>query len=126
MTEHRPDISIAVIAYNHERFISDTFRGIAMQQFSGTVEVVIGDDCSPDCTRELARAFAEQHPKLLQLHLCMSVLSSGLSVGNANKRIFPNAGRYRLNKQSVSDFYGQVQIELITTGIFNIAHHLQG
>ncbi len=56
----KPDISIAVISYNHEKFIADTFRGIAMQKFSGVIEVVVGDDCSTDKTREMARDFASQ------------------------------------------------------------------
>ena len=57
----KPDISVAVIAYNHEKFIADTFRGIVMQKFTGVIEVVIGDDCSTDRTREMARDFARQH-----------------------------------------------------------------
>jgi len=90
MTEARPDISIALIAYNHERFIGDTFRGIAMQQFSGTVEVVIGDDCSPDRTRELARAFAEQHPNV---RLLFHERNLGM-VGNWTATIDACQGRY--------------------------------
>jgi glycosyltransferase involved in cell wall biosynthesis len=90
MTEHRPDISIAVIAYNHERFIGDTFRGIAMQQFSGTIEVVIGDDCSPDRTRELARTFAEQHPNV---QLLFNERNLGM-VGNWTATIDACTGRY--------------------------------
>jgi glycosyltransferase involved in cell wall biosynthesis len=90
MIEARPDISIAVIAYNHERFIGDTFRGIAMQQFSGTIEIVIGDDCSPDRTRELARAFAEQHPNV---RLLFHERNLGM-VGNWTATIDACQGRY--------------------------------
>jgi len=90
MIEARPDISIAVIAYNHERFIGDTFRNIAMQQFSGTIEVVIGDDCSPDRTRELARAFAEQHPNV---RLLFHERNLGM-VGNWTATIDACTGRY--------------------------------
>lgn len=90
MIDVRPDISIALIAYNHERFIEDTFRGIAMQQFSGTMEVVIGDDCSPDRTRELARAFAETHPNV---RLLFHEHNLGM-VGNWTATIDACAGRY--------------------------------
>jgi len=90
MIEARPYISIAVIAYNHERFIGDTFRGIAMQQFSGTIEVVIGDDCSPDRTRELARAFAETHPNV---RLLFHERNLGM-VGNWTATIDACTGRY--------------------------------
>ncbi len=86
----RPDISVAVIAYNHERFIGDTFRGVAMQQFSGTIEVVIGDDCSPDRTRELARTFAEQHPNV---RLLFHERNLGM-VGNWTATIDACTGRY--------------------------------
>ena len=90
MTEVRPDISIAVIAYNHERFIGDTFRGIAIQQFSGTIEVVIGDDCSPDHTRELARTFVEQHPNV---RLLFHEHNLGM-MGNWTATINACTGRY--------------------------------
>lgn len=86
----RPDISVAVIAYNHERFIGDTFRGIAMQQFSGTIEIVIGDDCSPDRTRKLARTFAEQHPNV---RLLFHERNLGM-VGNWTATIDACTGRY--------------------------------
>jgi glycosyltransferase involved in cell wall biosynthesis len=55
---NNPDISIALITYKHELFVSETLKGIALQNFSGTIEIVIGDDCSPDDTRKLLEEFA--------------------------------------------------------------------
>lgn len=85
-----PDISIALITYNHEKFIADTFRGIAMQKFSGTIEVVIGDDCSADATRELARTFAASHPNVRLLFHA----SNGGMVFNWVSTIDACKGRY--------------------------------
>jgi glycosyltransferase involved in cell wall biosynthesis len=86
----RPDISIALIAYNHEKFIKDTFHGIAMQEFSGTIEVVIGDDCSLDRTRELATEFAAQHPNVKLLFHA----NNGGMVHNWTTTIDACTGRY--------------------------------
>lgn len=86
----RPDISIAVIAYNHERFVQDTFRGIALQQFSGTVEVVIGDDRSTDRTREMATEFAAAHPNVKLLFHA----KNGGMVHNWKTTIDACTGRY--------------------------------
>jgi glycosyltransferase involved in cell wall biosynthesis len=86
----RPDISIALIAYNHERFIADTLRGVVMQQFNGTMEVVIGDDCSTDCTRELAAQFASEHPNV---RLLFHERNLGM-VGNWTATIDACKGRY--------------------------------
>lgn len=86
----RPDISIALIAYNHEKFIKDTFHGIAMQEFSGTIEVIIGDDCSLDRTRELATEFAAQHPNVKLLFHA----KNGGMVHNWTTTIDACTGRY--------------------------------
>jgi len=48
-----PDISICIITYQHEPYIRETLDSIAMQQFSGSIEVIIGIDVSADRTREL-------------------------------------------------------------------------
>ena len=57
-----PVISIVVTTYNHERYIERCLRGIAMQQCSYPFEVLIGEDCSPDGTREVLKRLEAELP----------------------------------------------------------------
>jgi glycosyltransferase involved in cell wall biosynthesis len=50
------DVSIAVIAYNSSKTITQTLDSIANQSFDlDRVEVVISDDCSTDNTVQLVK-----------------------------------------------------------------------
>lgn len=59
--EH-PVVSIVVTVYNHERYIERCLRGIAMQKCSFTYEVLIGEDCSPDGSREVLKRLQAELP----------------------------------------------------------------
>ena len=45
-----PPISLLIAAYNEEQNIAETFRGIATQDYPGTVEIIVVDDGSSDNT----------------------------------------------------------------------------
>lgn len=55
-------VSIVVTVYNHERYIERCLRGIAMQKCSYPFEVLIGEDCSPDGSREVLRRLQAELP----------------------------------------------------------------
>ena len=57
-----PDVSVVLLAYNHEQFISDAVESIVGQDFDGTWEVLIADDASTDATAERARDAATGAP----------------------------------------------------------------
>jgi glycosyltransferase involved in cell wall biosynthesis len=54
-------ISVAMATFNGERFLVDQLNSIA-DQTRLPDEVVISDDCSSDCTTEIAQAFARRAP----------------------------------------------------------------
>ena len=56
-------VSVAMITYNHERFIAQAIESVLMQQTDFAVELVIGEDCSTDGTREIVRAYGERYPE---------------------------------------------------------------
>lgn len=58
----KPVISIIVTVYNHERYIERCLRGIAMQKCDYPFEVFIGEDCSPDNTREVLKRIEPEFP----------------------------------------------------------------
>lgn len=55
-----PLLSIAVITYNHARWIRQCFDGIDMQRLSVPFEVCIGDDGSSDGTTAICAEYAER------------------------------------------------------------------
>lgn len=55
-----PTLSVAVITYNHSRWIGECFRGIDQQRVSFPIEVCIGDDGSSDGTSDICATYAAQ------------------------------------------------------------------
>lgn len=65
MTEE-PLISVAIITYNQEKFISQTLESILSQKHSCTYEIIIGDDCSTDRNREIIESYREKYPEIIK------------------------------------------------------------
>jgi glycosyltransferase involved in cell wall biosynthesis len=53
-----PKISVCVITYNHKHYIAECLLSILNQKTDFDFEVIVGDDCSCDGTREIVRDFA--------------------------------------------------------------------
>ena len=62
----RPKVSVAMITYNHERFIAHSIESVLQQQVDFEFELVIGEDCSGDGTRLLVQAYADKHPNVIR------------------------------------------------------------
>lgn len=58
-------VSIAIGAYNHEKFIANTLKSVLSQKTNFPFEIVIGDDSSSDATRAIIRDFAEKYPDII-------------------------------------------------------------
>ena len=52
-------VSVPMVTYNHGRFIAQAIDSVLMQDLEQPFELVIGDDCSPDDTREIAGSYME-------------------------------------------------------------------
>jgi glycosyltransferase involved in cell wall biosynthesis len=55
-------LSVAMITYNHERYIGQAIESILAQSVNFDYEIVIGEDCSTDSTREIVMDFARDYP----------------------------------------------------------------
>jgi len=55
-----------MITYNHEKFIAQAIESVLIQETSFPVELVIGEDCSTDGTRQVVMAFAQLHPNIIR------------------------------------------------------------
>ena len=62
-----PLVSIAIITYNQEEYIKFTLDSILQQQHNYSFEIVIGDDCSKDKTREILQSYKDQYPEIIKL-----------------------------------------------------------
>ena len=62
-------VSVAMITYNHERFIVQALESVFMQETDFLVELVIGEDCSTDGTRAIVCEYADRYPGRIRLLL---------------------------------------------------------
>lgn len=62
-----PTVSVIVPIYNVADYIRECLESICAQDFDGSVEVLLIDDCSPDDSAEICRSFVERFPDLFDL-----------------------------------------------------------
>lgn len=62
-------VSVSVITYNQEKYISEALDSIIMQQTDFPIEIVLGDDCSTDSTRAICLSYKEKYPDIIRLRL---------------------------------------------------------
>lgn len=65
-------ISVIVVTYNQEKTVGRTLDSILAQKCGQEVEIVIGEDCSTDGTRNVCRRYAEMYPERIRL-ICNAV-----------------------------------------------------
>lgn len=64
-----PQVSVCVLAYNHEPYIAQCLQSILAQQTSFDFEIIARDDASTDGTAKVLQEFAEQYPHKIRLIL---------------------------------------------------------
>lgn len=63
----RPKVSVALITFNHSRFIAQALDGVLMQQVDFPYEIVVGDDSSTDGTTEIVLEYQRRHPERIKV-----------------------------------------------------------
>jgi glycosyltransferase involved in cell wall biosynthesis len=58
----KPVVSVSMITYKHEAFISEAIHGVLKQKTTFEVELIIADDCSPDNTEAIVMEIIKTHP----------------------------------------------------------------
>jgi glycosyltransferase involved in cell wall biosynthesis len=87
----RPVVSVRLITYNHAPYIAQAIDSILSQRTSHPYEVIIGEDCSTDGTREIALEYQARYPDLVR------VVTSDRNVGARANSLRANAacrGKY--------------------------------
>lgn len=59
-------LSVHIITYNQEKYISRALQGVVDQKVNFRFEVVIGDDFSLDGTRKIIQEFTSKYPKIFR------------------------------------------------------------
>jgi glycosyltransferase involved in cell wall biosynthesis len=62
----KPKVSVCVVTYNQEKYIRQCLQSIVDQETDFEFEVLVGDDCSSDNTRDILKSFAEKYPKIIK------------------------------------------------------------
>lgn len=62
-----PIVSICMITYNHENYLSEAIDGVLIQKTNFKFQLVIGEDCSSDGTREICEEYANKYPDKIKL-----------------------------------------------------------
>lgn len=87
----RPLVSVHMLAYRHAPFIAAAIQSVADQKTDFPIELIIGEDCSPDRTLEIAMDYQRRYPALIR------VLSSDANVGmhaNGDRCLAASRGDY--------------------------------
>lgn len=59
-----PMVSVCMITYNHEAYIAQAIEGVLTQKTNFPIELIIGEDCSTDNTREICIEYKKNILKL--------------------------------------------------------------
>lgn len=84
-------VSVIMLAYNHEKYIQKSIESIISQNTTFNYEIIIGEDCSSDKTREICIQYQSKHPEKIKLILHES--NQGL-IGNYKNLLNECRGKY--------------------------------
>lgn len=102
-----PLVSVLVTAYNHAPYIAQCLNSILQQQCDFGVEIVVGEDCSADSTRQICEEYAERYGDRVRL------ICSEQNVGmRANYRRVAEAARGKYVAYCDGDDYFVAQNKL--------------
>ncbi len=77
----QPLVSVKMITYNHAPFIAQAIQSVLSQKTDFPFELVIGEDCSTDGTRDIVFEHQKKHPDIIR------VITSAENVGMAKNSL---------------------------------------
>jgi len=60
-------VSIIMLTYNHEKYIAQAIESVLAQKTDFSYELIIGEDCSTDRTREIVFQYQKKCPKVIRV-----------------------------------------------------------
>ncbi len=86
-----PVVSVIMITYNHEAYLSQAIEAVLAQKTTFPIELIIGEDCSLDNTRQIAAEYQRKNPQIIR------VITSEKNVGackNQARILSASRGKY--------------------------------
>lgn len=86
-----PTVSVVMLAYNHGKYLRQAIDGVLAQAGAFSIELLIGEDCSTDDTRELALRCQSENPGIIR------VITSNVNVGplrNSHRVLAASRGEF--------------------------------
>lgn len=74
--EVHPKVSISLLAYNHEAFVAKAIESVLLQKVNFACEIVVGEDCSLDSTREIVLNYQKKYPDKIRVFLSKKPLNN--------------------------------------------------
>lgn len=65
----RPLVSVFMVTYLHEPYITEAIESVLKQRVNFPIELIIGEDCSPDNTRTILLEYQKLYPHIIRLIL---------------------------------------------------------
>jgi len=65
----QPLVSVLVVTYNQEEYIAETLDSIISQECEFDFEILLGEDCSTDKTRDICIEYSKRFPDKIRLFL---------------------------------------------------------
>lgn len=62
-----PKVSVCVVTYNQEKYIEKCLTSLINQQVDFEYEIIVGEDCSTDSTRQIVERIAYENPGKISL-----------------------------------------------------------
>ena len=87
----RPLVSVHMITYNHEPYIAQAIEGVLMQETAFPVELVVGEDCSTDRTREIVLDYQRRRPDFIRV---LTTEHNVGMMGNSLRTAYACRGKY--------------------------------
>lgn len=63
---NKPLLSVACLAFNHEKYIRKALDGFLMQKTNFPIEIIVHDDASTDNTANIIREYEKKHPGVIK------------------------------------------------------------
>ena len=60
--EEQIEISVLILVYNHEPYLEKALNSVLAQKTSYQFEVLVGEDCSPDHSKDILRKYERNYP----------------------------------------------------------------
>lgn len=105
------DLSIYVATYNHEKYITKALDSIFMQKTQYSFEVLVGEDCSTDNTRNALKEFEKKHNYKNLSVFYREKNMSNMEISNAEDLILKCRGKYLIALEGDDYWIDEYKIE---------------